>query len=88
MSDVDPALPPVGEDAICVLTVDGETFEVRVSGAGFDHAWRSGPGVGPGGFTCQKSDGSPFTLTEHVTAIREFLEAARRDIAEGGYPES
>ena len=55
--------------------MDGELFEVREDPEqpGASHPiWASGPNPGYG-FTSVWSDAHPSSLTEHETAIRDFL---------------
>ncbi len=64
---------------ICLLTVDGETFEVHADGHGFEYRWVSGPLDGTHGFGSQPNHPTHATLQDHVSAVRDFLCVARED---------
>ena len=62
---------------VTVITVDGETFEVRESGRKCDYRWVGGRHQGDYGFgsTRNATEGRPQSMAEHRAAIRSFLGA-------------
>ena len=62
---------------VTVITVDGETFEVRARGRECDYRWVGGRHQGDYGFgsTRNVTEGTPLSMAEHRAAIRSFLDA-------------
>lgn len=57
-----------------VITVDGETFEVRECDGETDYLWVGGRHHGDYGFGSTRSDGAAPSLEEHRNSIRIFLD--------------
>ncbi|WP_147917875.1 hypothetical protein [Ruania zhangjianzhongii] len=57
-----------------VITVDGETFEVRERGRECDFLWVGGRHQGDYGFGSTRNEDGPRSMADHRKSIRAFLD--------------